>query len=250
MVMRSDLRHALDPAAWARSALAWEPDRIQTRLLRSMARRKIVNCTRQWGKSTTTAVKLMHMMTYRPGSLSLIVSPSGRQSGELLRKCESFAEVLGYAPKGDGVNEFSMLLPSGSRLVALPGSEAKTRGFGAACLLVVDEASRVPDALYKSSRAFVAIGGGEIQLLSTPFGRRGFFFEEWERSQNGSWERYEVPATECPRIDPAFLEEERQHGGEWWVKQEYLCQFVDVTEQVFSHQVLMDALRPEVKSLW
>jgi hypothetical protein len=46
--------------------------------------------------------------------------------------------------------------------------------------LIVDEASRVQDALYQGIRPMLAVSGGRIVLLSTPWGKRGFFFEEWE----------------------------------------------------------------------
>ena len=40
-------------------------------------------------------------------------------------------------------------LPNGSRIVGLPGKEANIRGYSAN-LLIIDEASRVPDDLYKA----------------------------------------------------------------------------------------------------
>jgi hypothetical protein len=40
---------------------------------------------------------------------------------------------------------------------------------------------RVPDALYQAVRPMLAASGGRIALLTTPWGRRGVFFEEWEQ---------------------------------------------------------------------
>ena len=56
--------------------------------------------------------------------------------------------MLGMRVRGDGQNEVSILLPNGSRIVGLPGREATVRGFSGVSLVVVDEASRVPDAVY------------------------------------------------------------------------------------------------------
>jgi hypothetical protein len=61
--------------------------------------------------------------------------------------------------KGDGDNEMSSQFPNGSRIVGLPGSEGTIRGFSAVSLLLVDEASRVPDELYLAVRPMLAVSG-------------------------------------------------------------------------------------------
>ena len=76
-----------DVVAFARERLGFDPDATQELVLRG-GRRGIVNCTRQWGKSTVTAAKAVHRAYSAPGSLTLVVTPSGRQSGEFLRKAE------------------------------------------------------------------------------------------------------------------------------------------------------------------
>ena len=65
------------------------------------------------------------------GSLTVVVSPSARQSGESLRKATGFVRQLGIRPKGDGDNELSLELPNGARIVGLLGTEATVRGFSA-----------------------------------------------------------------------------------------------------------------------
>ena len=67
----------------------------------------------------------------------------------------------------------------GRGLSGLPGKEATLRGFSAVSLLIIDEASRVEDAVYKALRPMLAVGDGDLWLLSTPFGKRGFFYENW-----------------------------------------------------------------------
>ena len=71
----------------------------------------IVNCTRQWGKSTVTAAKAVHRAYSVAGSLTLVVTPSARQSGEFLRKAEEFVRRLGIRLRGDGDNAMSIALP-------------------------------------------------------------------------------------------------------------------------------------------
>ncbi len=71
------------------------------------------------------------------------------------------------------------------------------------------------------------------RLLSTPFGERGYFFEQFT-GDNPIWERYKVTAEQCPRISPEFLEEQKVTLGERWYNQEYMCSFEDAMGQVFS----------------
>jgi hypothetical protein len=133
-------------------------------------------------------------------------------------------------------------LANGSRIVSLPENESGIRGFSGVSLLVIDEASRVSDDLYRAVRPMLAVSGGSLVALSTPFGKRGWFWEAWE--QGRGWERVAVPATACPRISPAFLTEERAALGQRWYAQEYLLSFVDAMGQVFSEESIRAALRP------
>src|SRR5882762_7576949 len=114
-------------------------------------RRGIVNCTRQWGKSTVAAAKAVHRACSEPGSLTLALAPGGRQSGELIRKAKAFVGELGMRVRGDGDNDLSIAFPNGSRIVGLPGNEAMVRGFTAS-LILIDEAARVTDGLRSEER--------------------------------------------------------------------------------------------------
>jgi Terminase large subunit, T4likevirus-type, N-terminal len=236
------------PSDWLRRELGFEPDAAQERVIDSAGRRLALNCTRQWGKSTVTAAKAVYQAQTTPGSLTLVVSPSARQSGELVRKAEAFARKLKIRPKGDGDNEISLAFPNGSRLVGLPGNEATVRGFSAVSLLAIDEASRVSDDLYLALRPMLAVSAGTLWLMSTPYGKRGFFHEVWEHG-GSEWERVRVPASECARIPGTFLEEERKSMGERWFRQEYLCEFVDSVSGVFDRDLVESAITAEVQPL-
>jgi hypothetical protein len=234
-------------AEWVRDKLGFPPDPLQARVLETKAKRVVLNCSRQWGKSTVTATKAVHQ-AYHAESLTLVVSPSARQSGEFLRKAAGFVRRLGIRPKGDGDNEISLEFPNGSRIVGLPGSEATVRGFSAVALLLVDEAARVSDDLYMALRPMLAVSGGRLWLMSTPFGTQGFFYETWAHG-GPEWERIRAPATECPRIGREFLEEERATMGERWFRQEYLCEFEGSVSGIFSHDLIERAMTNDVEPL-
>jgi hypothetical protein len=139
-------------------------------------------------------------------------------------------------------------LANHSRVVALPGAESRVRGFSGVALLIVDEASRVDDGLYYSVRPMLAVSGGRLVALSTPFGKRGFFHQEWTEGQG--WYKAEVAAAQCPRISRTFLDEERRALGSWWYRQEYECQFLDTLDQIFSYETVMGALSGDVQPLF
>lgn len=229
--------------------LGFTPDPRQASLLSRPVHRLLLNCTRQWGKSTITAATAVDGAARHAGSLTLVVSPSARQSAEFLRKAESFLRRLGIKPRGDGDNEISLAFPNGSRIVGLPGSEGTIRGFSSVSLLLIDEAARVSDEMYMSVRPMLAVAGGDLWLMSTPYGKRGFFWQEWENG-GAQWERMAVPATECPRIRPEFLQEERASLGDRWFRQEYLCEFHESDDGLFSRDVIDRAFCPNVTPLF
>ena len=156
--------------------------------------------------------------------------------------------MLGAAARGDGVNRMSLLLPSGSRIVGLPANEGTTRGFTAPAMLMFDEASRVPDELYLAVRPALISGGGDLWMMSTPRGKRGFYYETWAFG-GPRWTRILATAEGCPRIRPEVLEEERAAMGEMWFRQEYLCEFVQADDAVFREEDVDACLRDAVPVL-
>jgi hypothetical protein len=221
-----------DPVEFALS-VGFDPDGWQRDLLRSDRERALLNCSRQSGKSTVAAALAAHKALITPGSTTLILAPSERQAKETFTKTAGFYRTLGYPIPSESYRKMGMELLNGSRVEALPGTEKTIRGFSGVDLLIVDEASRVEDGLYYAVRPMLAVSGGRLILMSTPHGRRGVFFEAWEHG-GPEWERYRIPASECPRIGEDFLEAERRSMPEYWFVQEYECEFRDTEDQVFS----------------
>jgi Terminase large subunit, T4likevirus-type, N-terminal len=230
--LAADLALALDPAALARRA-GVDPDDWQAEVLRSVAPRILLNCSRQSGKSTTVATLATWQSLYDPG-LILLLSPGERQSKELFRKCLDAWKALGRPVPAESENTLTLELANGARVVALPGNESTVRGYSGAKLLIVDEASRVPDPLYRATRPMLAVSGGRLIALSTPFGKRGWWHDAWTGDEE--WQRYQISASMCPRISPAFLAEERRALGPAFFSQEYECQFIATLDSVFSFE--------------
>ena len=249
-MMARDLARALDPVLLAQDC-GITPDPWQTTLLRDRPRRSLLLCCRQAGKSTCTALLALWQALYEAPALILLVSPSQRQSAELFRTVMLFHGKLSGAPDLNMSSVLRAEFANGSRILALPGSERTVRGYSKADLVVIDEAARVEDELLAAVRPMMATseGGGRICLLTTPAGKRGYFFEAWEGGSD-TWNRTRVAASDCPRISQEFLDEELNELGAQRFSEEYGLEFLDPTESVFSTAVIDAAFSTEVRPLW
>ena len=111
-------------------------------------------------------------------------------------------------------------------------------------MLILDEAAWIPDPIYESVLPMLSSTNGSLWLMSTPAGQRGFFWEEWMRGDQ--WFRVLAPATECPRIAPAFLEEMRTKRGDDHVRGAYLCEFLSADDRLFDRGDLDAVLASDV----
>jgi hypothetical protein len=242
MSLRTAILQALDPVQLWRDIYHTEPDDWQAAVLRSDNSRIILNTSRQVGKSTVVSCKALHIGLFTPNSLILLVSRSLRQSSELGRKLFDSYRELGRPVSPDAESKLSLELRNGSRILCLPGSdEGSIRGFSGATCLIIDEAARCPDALFIAVRPMVAVSGGSIFLLSSPFGKRGFFYTTWTEGEG--WLKVEIKAEQCPRLSPAFLRQERRELGPRWFSQEYQATFVEAEGQLFSDEAIDAAFR-------
>ena len=213
----------------------YPPDPWQTSLLRSTSDRILMLISRQGGKSLTAAALALREALLHPPALVLLLSPTLRQSGELFRdKVRRLYNGLGWPVAAVQETQLTMELANGSRIVALPGDEEMIRGYSGVRLLICDEAARIPDVLYYSVRPMLAVSHGKLACLSTPWGKRGWFFEEWRGA--GPWHRVRVPATDCPRISQEFLAEERASLGDYFWSQEYMLEFRDTMDSFFRQE--------------
>jgi hypothetical protein len=217
-------------------------DPWQAELLRSLADRVLILASRQTGKSLCAAAMAVREALLCPGSLTLLLSPTLRQSGELFRdKVLRVYNGLGRPVPTNQESALTMTLANGSRVVSLPGEEGTIRGYSSVALLIIDEAARVPDVLYEAVRPMLAVSGGKLVCLSSAYAKLGFFFEAWTNGGD-AWHRVKTMASECPRISPAFLAEERAVLGQRIYDREYQCEFSAADDAVFDPDAIARAL--------
>jgi phage terminase large subunit-like protein len=246
-MIAADLARALDPSRIA-ADVGLRLDPWQRDLLRSTALRILLCCARQTGKSTTAALIAIVTAIAQAGALVLLVSPSQRQSGELFRTVMRYLREVPDASEIRAESALRVELSNGSRIVALPGDERTIRGYAGAALIVLDEAARVDDELLAAVRPMLATSQGRLIALSTPAGKRGFFYEAWHGDE--SWHRVRVPASECPRISQEFLDEELRELGEQRFAEEYRLEFIEDGDQVIRTEFFERAISREVSRLW
>jgi hypothetical protein len=249
MTMALEIARMMDPVLFAQDA-GITPDAWQAKLLRDRPRRSLLLCSRQSGKSTVTALMALWSAIFEAPSLVVLFSPSQRQSAELFRTVMQFHAKLEGAPKLSAESVLKAEMENGSRILALPGTEKTVRGYAKADLVVIDEAARVEDELIAAVRPMMATteGGGRLIALSTPAGKRGWFFESWTGTEQ--WNRVRVTAEDCPRISKEFLAEELSELGQQRFSEEYGLAFLDPDEAVFSTAIIDAAFTNEVKPLW
>jgi len=228
--------------------LGFRPDEAQCVVLRSTAGRVILNCTRQWGKTSVSVVRALHCALSVRGSLVVVASPGLRQSGEWMRKAAEMIWRLGIPKRGDGYNRLSLLLPGNSRIVGLPDAETRIRGYSAPSMILIDEAARVTDKTYHALRPMLSVGSGVLWMMSTPWGKRGFFYETWADG-GPEWCRMSVNAADCPRIAKEFLEEQRAVMGAESFRQEHMCQFTSSGTEVFNRALVEAAIDYDLEPL-
>lgn len=220
-----DFADALDPVSvLTRNGIV--ADDWQRAVLRSTSDRLLLVAGRQQGKSTAAVAAALHGALYRPGSLTLILSPSQRQSSEVLRKLRALLPP--YPPDRWPLEEdavLAMAWRNGSRIVSLPGDPATVRTYSPD-LVLLDEAAYIKEELPTALLPMLQVTRGRLIVLSSPGEESGWLFRVWSES-GPEWERHHVSALTNPRIDQTRLEAERKLLGEVRFRREYLAEFGD-----------------------
>ena len=263
--------------------VGFKPFPWQEAVAKSGKKRVILNCGRQSGKSTFVSSKPCHTARFYPGSLSSVIAPTEDQANEDMMKIKDFIAHDPDYPElvrdGGGLLELS----NRSRIKIVIATDKAARGYSKPKCIMMDEASRIPDVVYKSGVRPMLTGNPDcdLYLLSTPYGQEGFFYNAWI-SEAGIWDKYEVRSPwdadiENPdRLVPAMPEEEFRedratkgiHGfysprhadyqeqnenlqemGVREYRQEYCCEFVETNAAVFSYQDLHRLFDNKVKPM-
>ena len=243
-----------DPVLFAK-LLGFRPFPYQEKLLRDASKRILACWGRQTGKSTTAALKALHFAFTGAGRTVLIISPSLRQSELMFEKIRAFVQAEVELEPGEAIRLLEgsvaslsrkrLVLTNASRIVPLPCSPERVRGF-TAHMAIVDEASFVPEELITSViMPMLAATDGYLIMLGTPWTRNHIFYRAFSGQLPG-WSVHHVPSTRCPLIRQAFLEEQKISMPEEAFRREYLAEFVEEGISYFPSRLVLACIEPEL----
>lgn len=225
-------------------------DEKQLEVLRSDHKRVLINCHRQWGKSTLSSLLCFHQSQFYPRSLCLLVAPSLRQSSENFRKIQDSLDILEPRPEMKEETKLTLQFTNRSRIISLPGSQKTIRGFSQPDLIVIDEAAQTSEDLLAALFPMLTRNpNGRIIVASTPWGQLNTFYRLW--TQGGpEWHKILVRASENPWISQELLAEQRRILGSWEYAQDYECEFVKTESSLFDistiNKMFDDSIEPLV----
>ena len=219
----------------------------------------IVVCSgRQTGKSTVVAIKAAEFVVNNPLKQVLIISVTEDQARELLQKAQLYIEAayprVIKTGKSD-TNKEKCTLKNGSiiRTKAVGQSGLGVRGF-TIDMLIADEAGFMPEDVWPAVTPMLSTTGGDIVLLSTPHGRKGYFFNSFNNPDLGFKVFYvnsveNAEKREISETWPAwrkekhlqFIASERARMSVRQFAQEYLGQFVDA-DQFFPDDIIRKSM--------
>lgn len=192
-------------------------------------------CGRQVGKTAATSVKFGKRAATMPNRAILMIAFTERQAYSLFFKTLMYLMAVYPTMIKSGrykPTKHEIYLKNGSHISCYA---AGAEGLGLRGLtltdLVIDECAAMSDEIKTATFPMLSVTGGSIDLLSTPRGKQGFFYET---SMREDFTKFYVSAEDCPRHNKEFLESEKKSMSKLQYAQEYLAVFLDELKRVFS----------------
>ena len=203
----------------------------------------VVRSGRQSGKSTAIAIKVGDYALKNPNKTVLVIASVERQAYQLFLKILEYIDAK-YPRRTKGrVTMTFAEFKNGSKIRCLPsGMDGRgIRGY-TIDMLVADEAAFIPEAVFSAITPMIAITKGKIILLSTPFGREGFFYKCF---RDKSFKKFHISSEDCPRKNDEFLAQEKARMTKLQYAQEYLGEFIDELRQLFPDELIRKCMSLE-----
>jgi hypothetical protein len=116
-------------------------------------------------------------------------------------------------------------------------------------LCLLDEAAQIEDGMVHALLPSAATRpASRLYALSTPHGRRGWFWNEWDHGEG--YARYEVAAKDVSRISAEFLSQQLATLGAYVFAQEYENVWCENEMTLISDDLVKAAMAPTGESPW
>lgn len=214
-----------DPVGFVRVVLGAEPDAWQATVLEWIAageRRISIRAGHGVGKSSTCAWLLIWHMVVKFPQKSVVTAPTAGQLYDAL-----FSEVKFWINKlPEPIRElFDMTsekitlraAPEASFISARTSSTDRPEALAGIhsehVLLICDEASAIPEAVYESAAGSMSGHSAATVLIGNPTRNSGLFFRTHHQLSN-EWRTMHVSCVDSPRVSKDFIEQIKSTYGE------------------------------------
>ena len=204
-----------------------------------------IRAGRQVGKSEVISEKAVRFATGHDDVTCMIIAASQRQSSLLFEKVVAKLSLLDGDVLAEKPTMTKAILMNGSRIYCMPTGRTGhfIRGF-TIDMLIADEAAFIPEQVWLAITPMIAVsrklkGMGHVVLLSTPFGKGGYYYNSFTDDDFRSWH---VSSEKCIRIPADFLKKEKQRMSKAEYRQEYLGEFTDEYNQFFPTSLIKDCM--------
>ena len=219
----------------------------------------LLNTGRQVGKTLTFAEKAARRMLEKQTGI-IVVSLTEDQAQLIIIMTLTALENISKASICKGKKKPTknkIQLKNGSQILARPVGNTgdAVRGF-TSDVLIVDEASRMPEMMWTAAKPTLATTAGQIWICSTPFGKQGYFYECW-LNKNKRFKVWHVNTYDVYKEREIgedwsiqkrkgaleFIEQEKKDMSPLVYAQEYMGQFVDDLRQFFSDKLIEKCMK-------
>lgn len=229
------------PSAFTQTLIGVEPFEYQKEFLDADSDRRVFVAGRRVGKSRCASwLSLWYAVTHKNAEV-LLTAKAQRQSMELFNQIKKEIKNSDIPKSEWGIprqTRTELEFDNGSRIVCLPVGRdgSNIRGYGAD-LLIVDEAAFINDEIFQEVLSpFLAVGDSTFVMTSTPFGKKGFFYE---KCQDDDWYTQRVPTWKNPLVDDKWIKEQQQNLTTFQFDQEIRGQFKESADAYFSNDEVM-----------
>jgi phage terminase large subunit len=219
-------RYRDDPVTFAHEVIGLQPDEWQEELLRAIAdpekRRITVRSGHGVGKSTAVAMAAIWHVLMRVPSKTVVTAPT---SSQLFDAC--FAEMKNVAKRLKP--PFDKLLEIKSDRIELKSQpeatfiscrtsraeqpEALAGVHSENVLLIADEASGVPSAVFEAASGSMSGHNATTVLTGNPTRNTGFFYDTHNRLRD-DWHTMHVSCVDSKRVSDDFVEDMKRRYSE------------------------------------
>ena len=194
-------------------------------------------CGRQSGKTAAASIKFGKRAAENPNSIIMMIAFTEKQAYALFFKTLMYLRAK-YPKSIKGGNDkptkHEINLKNGSKIMCYAaGLEGEGLRTYTLTSLVIDEAAPMAREVFIATMPMLSVTGGTMDILSTPRGKAGFFYE---CSKRDDFIQFYVSAEDCPRHSKEFLESQKTMMSKLEYAQEYLAKFLDDLKRVFSDE--------------